>query len=491
MKKILFLVIIFNTLYSSVFSQNAHLIPSDTTINPLYTKDNIFRQDTIKFKLHVDGNTADLTELTFSLDASGIPSSNKPVLPSYLGTIKLSSERWHLAVSTTNTIDTFLLIQIPGTTDTLKHDQIARLYIVGKPESYVQIRLTSVLPPVIPGKIILDNSSAQRIYISPFTDNANAPKEDTIKIKLKFTGNYNPENVVHLYIDTPALANDLRIRNPIIRVNKAAWDSGELNASIFLTSNSVFDTGNLKSAYCLLKIKEDTLDAIPIWMTYRGNLWYKKSNFFIGSFIKSIAGTTAQSELLDIFLKINLLPQEKLQSGHLLFSMIGADAGLSSDTIGKNGLPLNEAMVSINWVPTFITGKIDDYTKRIGFIGGGLKVFYANAYFGAHIGVTEISSFLKGSYLLAGFYHSPWISKITDSTNTDINRLPHTYYRDNIYFEAAFNAFGDNAPKALQFIRLKFGLMLPVKSKDAFAPTKNDFIYRLAVEVPIGGPLKF
>jgi len=41
---------------------------------------------------------------------------------------------------------------------------------------------------------------------------------------------------------------------------------------------------------------------------------------------------------------------------------------------------------------------------------------------------------------------------------------------------------GDNAPEALLFIRLKFGLMLPIRSKDALTPTKIDFIYRLAVK---------
>ncbi|HMH23267.1 MAG TPA: hypothetical protein VK563_15890 [Puia sp.] len=216
-------------------------------------------------------------------------------------------------------------------------------------------------------------------------------------------------------------------------------------------------------------------------------------NFFVGSFIKSIAGIKVNSELLDILFKVNLTDRRRMYGRHFSFALIGADAGLSSsDSSNSIPLRLNEAVVSLN----YSLNRIHPWTMRAGFIGGGLKVFNGNAYVGGHVGIMEINGIFQGSYLMAGYYYSPWLTGVkTDS-------IPYNYYRQNLYFESAFNAFGENAPKALQSIRLKFGLLLPVASAkkdasgnlvsgDAVRPTAKDFMYRLAVEVPIGGPIKF
>ena len=161
---------------------------------------------------------------------------------------------------------------------------------------------------------------------------------------------------------------------------------------------------------------------------------------------------------------------------------MGADAGLLSDTTTK-GLPLNEAILNVNYA----FSKINDTTTRVGFIGGGFKQFYGTGYFGAHLGVLEVGSLLKSSYIFAGYYYSPYVRKVPLS-DTSLNQI---FYRHNIFVEAVFNAFGDNVPKALQSIRLKFGLMMPIAVGDALLPVSKYFNYRLAVEVPIGGAIKF
>ena len=133
---------------------------------------------------------------------------------------------------------------------------------------------------------------------------------------------------------------------------------------------------------------------------------------------------------------------------------------------------------------------IDDKTTRVGFVGGGFKQFYGQAYFGAHIGIMELASLLKSSYIFVGYYNSPYVSTAT-ALNGDTTMIPNHQFRNNFYFEAAFNAFGDNVPKGLQSIRLKFGLMMPMAWHDGIAPSNKDFSYRLAVEVPIGGAIKY
>jgi hypothetical protein len=261
--------------------------------------------------------------------------------------------------------------------------------------------------------------------------------------------------------------------------------NGYLQDTVYMDSYHVVDTGLLAASEGALKIQEDSQDSIRVYVTSADKYnWYKKSNFLLVSFVKSISGTTAQSELLDVFVKVNLTGRDKLgQDKPLWFSMIGADAGLLSDTAGHKGLPLNEAILNVNCV---LNG-IKDNTTRVGFAGAGFKQFYGTGYFGAHVGIMEVGSLLKSSYIFAGYYYSPYVSKVRTA---DTATLP-VFYRNNLYIEAAFNAFGDNVPKALQSIRLKFGLMMPMAVNDQVLPVSKFFNYRLAVEVPIGGALKF
>lgn len=151
-----------------------------------------------------------------------------------------------------------------------------------------------------------------------------------------------------------------------------------------------------------------------------GDTTVKTPNFLAVSFIKSIAGTEVRDELMDIFIKINYGDKKRF------FSMFGADAGINSKDSGSNSLMrLNEAVANMNYTifrhrysgarrdsaiikvnrrkysdihnseDLLDKGKSDwqkaqrkryrrytdstdniDLLKRVGFIGGGLKVFY-------------------------------------------------------------------------------------------------------------------
>lgn len=116
-----------------------------------------------------------------------------------------------------------------------------------------------------------------------------------------------------------------------------------------------------------------------------------------------------------------------------------------------------------------------------------------NPYVGAHIGImeTKTTNKLMGSYFMVGYYYSPYLDKVKTQPVNDSAR----FYRNNIYFEAGLNGFGD-VPSVVKFVRFKFGLMLPFKSGkdghgDTQRPKTTDAVYRLAVEVPIGGAIKF
>lgn len=219
---------------------------------------------------------------------------------------------------------------------------------------------------------------------------------------------------------------------------------------------------------------------------YRQVDTFKNSSFVAFSLIKTIAGSVPQDELLDIFMKINYGRNNRF------FSLVGADAGIvSSKDTAQHVFKLNEAIANFN-VAFYLKNFDQKLLKRTGFFGGGLKVFNSQAYVGAHLGSIEINSRLLGSYLLFGYYYSPFIHgvKIYEPASA-------SQFRHNVYVEAALNAFGDNVPTLVKAIRFKFGLLLPIAASgpgqtgDTISPFSKDISYRLAIEAPLGGLLKF
>lgn len=209
----------------------------------------------------------------------------------------------------------------------------------------------------------------------------------------------------------------------------------------------------------------------------------RTANFFVGSFVKSIAGNNIpENELLDLFVKLNYGKNKRT------FSFIGAEAGvgaLNKNSTANNGVfRINEATANLNYAfydnifkPT---NGSETRLTRTAFLGAGLKVFNTQPYLGAHIGITEINGPLFGSYFMAGYYVAPY--KL-DSTGVNP-------YRNNFYVEATFNAFGEHVPSFLKSIRLKFAMMLPMGNKDE-NPTNASVLSRLAVEVPLGHAYRF
>jgi hypothetical protein len=322
------------------------------------------------------------------------------------------------------------------------------------------------------------NDTASQIIQTHFAYSINA--DDYLQFDAKKT--YSLKNLDFI---------TFRVIREIINKNKAENSSNSLDTSYikFSTQHS---------------FKSDTLH---------------NSSFFVASFVKSIAGNKIpDNELLDLYLKLTFGRQKQW------FSFLGADAGLSatSNTADlKNVFRINEAVVNINYA--FYRKKLykipklkdasnrkisnEEYTKRMllindakqknekywsnelnrtGFMGVGIKVFNTQPYIGIHAGFTEINGPLFGSYIMAGFYSSPYS---VDSTDIAKGGNP---FKHNVYFEACLNAFGLDVPNILKSIRLKFGLMLPIgNSKVGENPSSKDVQSRLAIEVPLGKVFKF
>jgi len=480
---------------ASLAQSTYKLTQRDTTLNPEHSTKNLVAIDTISFQLNLHGPapaTPAGIDIPFTLDVASLNPGHHLTLNNTK--ITVSPDRWQKAQNGNNTIDTFLTVSLHAYPDTLKQAEIARILITGQYETYVQLRISEPSSATDTGLLTL--VPFPTYSISTYTDDAKTPQNDTTPVAFRVTGPYNPKySLLHYQFNNSGMANKPKLLNTQLAIPKNQWDSatalgtraGRINDWLFFQSYPVIDTGTLTSAQGSLKIKEDSQDSLPIFMTTSDKYnWFKKSNFLVIAFIKSISGTTAQSELLDIFLKVNLTSRKKLNLDKpLWFSLMGADAGLLSDTASHSkGLPLNEAILNVNC--TF--SAIDDNTTRVGFAGAGFKQFYGTGYYGAHIGVLEVGSLLKSSYIFVGYYYSPYVAKVLPADTAGNQQV---FYRNNIYFEAVFNAFGDNVPKALQSIRLKFGLMMPIAVNDPVLPTSKLFNYRLAVEVPLGGPIKY
>jgi hypothetical protein len=299
-------------------------------------------------------------------------------------------------------------------------------------------------------------------------------------------------------------------------MGRPAKDTVSLNRiNDFITTNKIskyaVETINIQPAENELNLGASS-DYTIVFINRTDSL--RNSNLLIGALIKSLAGARPQDELLDIFLKLNYGKQKRF------FSLIGADAGIGSNRdSSETGLfRINEAVANFNYA--FYGGKTYkpiklrnakgniaradtlalndslkianvkrfDALKRTAFVGGGLKIFNSTPYVGLHFGSIEINGALFGSYIMAGYYYSPYLQVVTSKDS-----LQFQNYRNNIYLEAGINAFGSKVPSILRTLKLKFGLMLPVKGskKDDIKPGAKDVISRLAIEVPLGTVFRF
>jgi hypothetical protein len=277
-----------------------------------------------------------------------------------------------------------------------------------------------------------------------------------------------------------------------------------------------------------LKLGDSTADYTIVFVN--GNEVIKNSNLLVASLIKSLAGARPQDELVDFFVKLNYTREKKW------FSLLGADAGIGSnnDTTKSDATGLfriNEAIANFNYafynrkvykpkladslVAIRLAGSsltpamqkmmfraekmkvIDslkkenvrrfDDLKRTGFVGAGLKIFGSIPYIGAHFGSIEINGPLFASYIFAGYYYAPYKQTVVSKDS-----LVYTSFHNNIYLEAALNAFGSSVPSVLKTLKIKFGMMFPIKGKDPDdKPATRDIISRLAIEIPFGNPFRF
>ena len=331
--------------------------------------------------------------------------------------------------------------------------------------------------------------------ISPLYSARDTQKLETIKVRLQFTDTNSVKQAKDT-IDTKITFSVLKYNlpnNPVlspdtITVSAARWKAttnGTLDTVLYVRVSGIKDTIQADQVgYVTIKGQTNFYEEIRLVMDDPTS-YLHNSSFVSASFIKSIAGTNIPAnELLDIFVKLNLGYKKQF------FALLSAEAGLGTtnqtDSASGGGKSiLNEAMANMNFA--FYAKGGDARLARTGFAGAGLKLFYNQAYIGAHFGLLEIKGDLFGSYILGGFYHNPYTRHVAlkDSANAGFN-----YYANNIYLEAGLNILSkSNASFATFFnsIRFKFGLLLPMKSSaDALAPRSNDIISRLAVEIPLG-----
>jgi hypothetical protein len=278
-----------------------------------------------------------------------------------------------------------------------------------------------------------------------------------------------------------------------------------------------------------LKLSDSTADYTIVFVN--GNEVIKNSNILLAALIKSLAGARPQDELVDFFLKLNYTREKKW------FSLLGADAGIGSnrdttqsdatglfrinEAIGNfnyafynrkpyKPLKLPDSLVSIHLAGSNLTPAMQkmmfraekmkiidslkkenvrrfDDLKRTAFTGVGLKIFGSIPYVGAHFGSMEINGPLFASYIFVGYYYAPYKQTVVSKDS-----LTYTSFHNNIYLEAALNAFGSNVPSVLKTLKIKFGIMFPLKGKDADdSPGTKDIISRLAIEIPFGNPFRF
>jgi hypothetical protein len=195
-----------------------------------------------------------------------------------------------------------------------------------------------------------------------------------------------------------------------------------------------------------------------------------------------VAGQTPSKEFFDLNLKFNYLRQ--------CFTLLSLDLNLAPADSGQ--LTIYEGLATAN---RFFMLKADhnpEDLNRVLFAGVGVKIFNQLPYVGAHVGSLEIAGPLFSSYFLLGYYRNVYGRSAKVASDNAIN------FRDNLYME--FTLAFDNANKKklqiagiLSDIRIKIGAVMPFTNSkdDLIKPQAKDIQYRVVLEVPLGGILKF
>jgi len=481
-----FLLFILFIAFQFGHAQRVTIIPGTSTIYPFYSTADSPRVQLVKLGLLLgkDPPKGD-TIIRFDLKKFNLPDSPALVQDS----VSITLKDWY---SGKDTVYAYLVLKDMAIRDTLKTDQTGYIFIHSQSGQFQELRLsampatkaqparplhfsgyldstvTTIINPLYSPNKLQSSSDSVRLFLH--IDSLAAG--DTIRFKISnINFPYVPRiDTINRYYDFFVSREPLRNKDTslLVSITKPAMDS--IGNNEFFCKITAGDGKNNFGFKMLL-------------LTERG-MTPKGSSYALISLVKSISGQTAANDLFDLFIKTNIVSKEKLDSTHhISFSMIGVDASIASDT-SKSVIRLSEATVNLNY--GFI--RYTNTTKVMWFGGGGFKVFNYNSYIGIHTGIELLDGALKESYIWAGWYYSPWINGVKSNNDTSV-------YRHNIYIEAAINAFGDKVPKQWQTLRLKFGLMMPMAfgstgSGDLYPPNRYNFIYRLAVEVPLGGLLK-
>ena len=301
-------------------SQSSYLLShGDTTLNPFYSTQNLTVVDTIRFRLMVHGAAPAVSQqLNFAVDNSSMGKGHELSLPA--AAVSISHAIWTAATNNANGIDTFIRVTMPAFKDTLKKEEIARLYIQDHPDNYVLIRVVSGAAPAQPdtGKVSLGTDPK---IIHAYTDDMQTPQIDTFKVAITVSGKYNPRfATLHYQIGTGNLPNKPQLVNNYINLSQTKWDSvvshgGILYDNLYVLSQHVIDTGILASASASIKNKGRSATYGPDNTNKDKYNWYKKSNFVLISFIKSISGTASQSETVGRICQKLTSPKTRSGSG--------------------------------------------------------------------------------------------------------------------------------------------------------------------------------
>lgn len=194
--------------------------------------------------------------------------------------------------------------------------------------------------------------------------------------------------------------------------------------------------------------------------------------FYIGG-IKSVAGIKPSTELFDIFIKFNYWKGA--------FSFASIDFAFTEKTDDEDEVKpanLTEAGFSLNYV----LNKLLKLKDRHLFLGFNAKVFDNDPYFGVHFGNLEMNDALFSSYFTIGYLRRLYSINPEENAILDVKEFKH-----NLFIEFALHS-----PKLpfIQNMRLKAGILLPFRDKTG-SPDVNDMKFRIVLEIPIGGVIRF
>jgi hypothetical protein len=195
-------------------------------------------------------------------------------------------------------------------------------------------------------------------------------------------------------------------------------------------------------------------------------------NFVVISAIKTISGSAPKDEFFDLRFRFRLS-----KHAHILANTDVALSARGTDSVSSPQKRVTEASLMVNGNMFFATDYASEIPQRLIFGGAQMKVFNTTAYYGVHMGGTELGgSPFQGSLLTVGYLRR-WYNDTLAVVDNDSLRIAKNNIGIDFFVRSSTIEF-------FKILTIRGSVLIPLGNKARPAS-------RISIAVPIGNVYSF